>query len=226
MNRELVTRKMRAVLRFGGKILRGEPVLGILQHKQAWDAQFERGTWEFLLANQPNTQIIAEYCLARSKELGRPVAVCDVGCGNGGLRKALLQAGCPVARYTGIDLSVAALEQARKVDETGIYIAHDLGKGFPGTPPHDIYIMNEVLYYLPSPKRFLRQIRACMPAGSVAVFSMYRSWRGSLIRAFIATERKAWSKSQTVHNDTSTQAWRLTFLCFEESEAPSSSAAR
>lgn len=211
-----ITKRLHAFARLAGRVFRGKSVLGILQSPEQWDAQFERGTWKFLLESQPNTVAIAAYCARRSKELGRPVAICDIGCGNGGLRRALLYSACPISRYTGIDISESALAQAAEFDAEGLYIKHDLTAGFPALPPHDLYIMSEVVYYLPSPARFLSEARAHMPAGSIAVFSLYRSWRGDVVRLFIAFMRKAWSETVVVRSDQSSVTWHLLFVCFKE----------
>ncbi len=110
------------------------------------------GVWEFygreftvtedVLIPRPETEVLVDAALARitrlHKELGRPLVVVDIGTGSGVVAITLLLESDIIARVIATDVSVAALQVARKnaavhgltdrIDFIQEDIAHTLGR--------------------------------------------------------------------------------------------------
>lgn len=152
------------------RLFRGEDIVIVRQSTQIWDEQYRKGVWDRLTYLPPNTRYLAE--VIRNSGVKN---IFDIGCGNGGIAKALLPFSEGV-RYTGIDISEVAIAQGRKIAPSARWIIGDLAH-----PPEDInqaemIIFNEVLYYvdltLVLPVYALRAKKE-----AIIVISILRSWR-------------------------------------------------
>jgi 2-polyprenyl-3-methyl-5-hydroxy-6-metoxy-1,4-benzoquinol methylase len=134
-----------------------------------WDKQYSSGAWDFLKssAEMPRYGVIASYC----RSAGPDASVFDIGCGIGLLLKWLPWH----VRYLGIDVSEAAIRQARENDrprasfEVANAVSFDPGERF------DVVVLNELLYYVECPELLVDRCAGFLRAGGVIVVSMYKS---------------------------------------------------
>jgi SAM-dependent methyltransferase len=144
---------------------RGRPIPGAFL-----DAQYRAGYWKHLdeISELAPCMIIAGYV----HHLFESPLVLDVGCGHG--RMARLLAHFPLEGYTGIDLSPAAIAQARAL---GINRARFATADFEKwTPPeqYDVILFQDSLYYATDPVRQLRRYAGALTEHGVFVVSMFR----------------------------------------------------
>lgn len=144
---------------------------------EVWDAQYRRGHWRFLASADelPRYAVIAGYirCLDR-----RP-AVLDVGCGHGQLLMALGKDA--VSAYHGIDISAAAVAQARgRACATAGFEQADFTR-WRAPRTFDAVVFNEVLYYARHPVRAVERYADALAADGVMIVSMFRHRNTRLI---------------------------------------------
>jgi len=113
--------------------------------KNTWDAQYKNNySLKMDCADQqPRNQTISGIVLKNFKS---GMNVLDIGCGNGTLFNYFSELNL---KYTGIDLSQFAVEEAKKsfADKTnGNFLAEDF-ENFQSGKKFDAIIFNEVLYY-------------------------------------------------------------------------------
>lgn len=183
--------KVARLKRLLGKLVRGEPILRVVQDTAAWDAQFKAGTWDYMTDPDKRETLIriAEKC--RELAARRPVTLLDVGCGNGGLARLLKDT--PAITYYGSDISEEAIAAARSLHPAGKFSVASAE-----TPPafamrFDCILFNEILYYTDF-RRVLDRHRALLAPHGSLVITMYDSWRTRLIwlllhSRFICRER-------------------------------------
>lgn len=144
------------------------------------DSQHAGGTWSYLeeLSEMPRYAVIAGYCVRANAG-----SVLDLGCGAGILRNWVLRAGA--ADYTGVDLSNAAIDAARRRHGTDTsFVAGDAALYQPERA-YDVIVFNEMLYYFAQPDEVLRRYaRFLRPQG----FFIASLWDG-------AESENAWSKA-------------------------------
>jgi release factor glutamine methyltransferase len=100
--------------------VRGEPVAYIVGSHEFFSLELLVGP--DVLVPRPETELLVEAALARCSSLDAPT-VLDVGTGSGAIALAIKH-GCRGVRMTGLDVSPAALEQAR-VNESLVMGARD-----------------------------------------------------------------------------------------------------
>ena len=88
-----------------------EPVAYITGHREFWDLDFE--VTPDVLIPRPETELIIEEALRHAREVHLPREILDVGTGSGCIAIALAHE-LPSARVTGTDISIAALNVARR----------------------------------------------------------------------------------------------------------------
>ena len=172
---------------FFARVVRGEDPFVISLPDAAWNAQYERGGWERLLRGEPHTAFLVGLIADAAVSKGKTLRILDVGCGNGGLRRALpAELG---EYYVGVDHSSRALEALQEY--TGTYIVADAAYPPALAEPPDSIVFSEVLYYI-DPQATLRRYRERWPEAEVYI-SMVRMWRSpflwSRIRTAVSVER-------------------------------------
>jgi release factor glutamine methyltransferase len=88
-----------------------EPVAYITGHREFWNLDFD--VTPDVLIPRPETELIVEEALRHTREVGSPRQIIDVGTGSGCIAIALAHE-LPSARITGTDISLAALDVARR----------------------------------------------------------------------------------------------------------------
>ncbi len=146
------------------------------EHRSAdgWSDSYRSGALTFYedLEELSRYSVVAGYVGWVATRLGRPADVVDIGCGTGLLHGRLDPA--RVARYVGVDLSDAAIEEARATSAgagdvtflVGDAAALQLGSA-------DVVVLNEMLYYVDRLEPLLRRVESSAPSGH-AVVSMWR----------------------------------------------------
>lgn len=141
------------------------------------DTYEERDPWKFLrnLDAVPQRAVIAGY-LQHLLPTGR---VLDVGCGEGLIMPHI----GPGIRYTGLDLSAAAIARAKEqYGDRGDFIAADATTYKPDGQ-FDAIVFNESIYYMTDPANVIRGYQPFVADGGYLIISMYeqpttmRAWR-------------------------------------------------
>lgn len=143
----------------------------------SWDAQWAAGTWDYLASPDelPRYGVVAS-CVRRARP--RP-SVLDVGCGHGELL-ATLGPEWP-SRYHGIDLSSAAVEQARaRYPDAATFEVADLAT-WTSRELYDVIVVNEVLYYVSDPAGQVDRYRHMLEPKGMVIISMFRHGNTRLI---------------------------------------------
>ena len=190
--------------------------LGLLRYRPielarpaAWDAGYKAGDWKRLedLDELARYSLIAGYI----RFFGPASSVLDVGCGAGLLIRRL-PAG-DYERYVGVDVSSAAVAQAKRLEEPG-RIQFEVGE----LPPPErgrfqFVVCNEVLYYLWQPEQILSQIADRMEADGYLLTSIWRH-PGSAGLTRLISRRFALIDSVEVRPGTAHRGWLTTVSCW------------
>lgn len=147
-----------------------------------WDPKGEMGTLHTI--NPLRTNFIME-------GLGAPnQKILDVGCGGGILSEALAKAG---ARVTGLDLSEASIEVAKRhAQSQGLQIdyryesVHDLAEKEAGT--YDAVVCMEMLEHVPEPAKVIASCAQALKPGGHAFFSTINRTPKALLFAIVGGE--------------------------------------
>ncbi len=145
---------------------------------ELWDREFSSGAWRHLesAAEMPRYAVIAGYFQQAANGPAGNGAVLDVGCGAGLLQPWLRRVG--YSGYVGVDLSAAAIEQARRYADATTQFKSGNAVTYEPDQAFDMIVFNEMLYYMPDPVATLRRYaRYLTPTGSY-VISMWRSRDG------------------------------------------------
>lgn len=172
-----VKKRIRKSRRFILKLLRGQNPLVIEMPQSHWDKQFEKGYWDFLLDTPPNTAAIVQYLVETYQD--KQISILDVGCGNGIIPKLLAETDLNF-RYTGTDISAAALAQAEQFYPNGTYINQGMEEELDLDTAFDVVIFSEVLLYGNARKTILAHRKFYGPDTCI-IISLYRHWRTYLI---------------------------------------------
>jgi 2-polyprenyl-3-methyl-5-hydroxy-6-metoxy-1,4-benzoquinol methylase len=139
---------------------------------EKWRLHYASGRFDYMadLLELPRYSILAGYVGFLHE---RP-SVLDVGCGQGLLRRRL--ADTAFSRYLGIDPTEAAIELARPLaDERTEFRVTTTAD--PSLEPHDVVVLNEVLYMVPDPHAVLRESARLTAAGGHVLISCWRHRR-------------------------------------------------
>ena len=139
-----------------------------------WDREYRAGRWDYLLGPREQGRLAVTACYVH---LYGPGALLDIGCGAGGLYPHLDPR--RVNFYCGVDLSAAALEQARHViPQASPPIRAELVQASAETfmPPramrYDSIVLAEVLYFVADPVGEVRRYAGFLAKGGVLIASM------------------------------------------------------
>ncbi len=175
--------------------------------REDWEAQYRGGDWDFL----EDAGELARYALIAAwlHRFCPGGSVLDVGCGEGVLLDHLAPFGR--RRYTGIDLSEAAIDKGsgRVGDGVELVVAdaetYDPRSGAPEAG-WDAVVLNECLYYFHDPITEARKYRDGLAEGGVLVVSMFRSWRtDAILRRVEAT----WPAAASTRVSNPAGSWSL-----------------
>jgi len=135
--------------------------------REQWDVEYTCGEWDYLrsVGELARYSVIAGYC----RHHKRQGSICDVGCGEGILERALRPT---YRRYLGIDVSEAAIRRARDSErpasasfECADALVFDTAEHF------DVIVFNESLYYFPQPNAVLHRYEKYLNSEGVFVVS-------------------------------------------------------
>lgn len=205
------------VVNFIKKLLKGENVLIIRQGKESWEEQFKKGDWDRLREVQPNTEKLFLLMQQVWGSYEAPIRVLDVGCGNGGLARLIKDSNYEVA-YVGGDISETALEEARKINPEGTYVAYDAEDPPENLGTYDFIVFNEVLFYI-DPTQVLQAYRKFAHSNTAVCISVIRTWRSPFIwnriRAHTQITKKA-TISSIKKDGKSKNVWDIALATFKE----------
>lgn len=191
--------KTMRLIRIIKKILQGKDVLAIRQSEENWNKQFSGGKWDFLEKNK-NISFIFDHVVKIAN--GRKLKILDVGCGNG----ALSSFG-KVHEYTGIDFSKKALLSASNGCPECTFIHSDIEEIPSIDEKFDLIIFSEILYYVDF-KRVLKLYQHFLKKDGFYIISIYKSWRGNIIWAYINLFFNVVS-TDVVHDSVQKQTWTI-----------------
>jgi 2-polyprenyl-3-methyl-5-hydroxy-6-metoxy-1,4-benzoquinol methylase len=169
--RRVVSKALRhpAIVEPASYLIRRRGPTGIGQ--ATWDREYKTGQWDYLggRAEMPRYAIIAGYC----RFIASTASLLDIGCGNGLLSTWICRD--RNHRYVGIDISNAAIRQARerRVNQARFEVA-DAAIFDPGDQ-FDVIVFNEMLYYMASPESVLEHYEGFLRSGGVFIISMWRT---------------------------------------------------
>lgn len=146
-----------------------------------WESAYECGRLDYFgsLPELPRYAMLAGYL----RKFGSSKTILDVGCGPGLLREHLR--GLDFTSYTGIDLSHAAISSAEaRCDERTTFVRGDVLSA--ALPPVDIVVLNEVLYYAPTPGAVLDAVDRVLPEDGLLLTSMWRHPRDEVLWRLLA----------------------------------------
>lgn len=136
---------------------------------EVWDRQYAAGKWRYMagLAELGRYSMLAGY-LRWLKPRG---VFLDVGCGEGLLARRLGSES--YAAYLGIDVSAAAIVQARAHADPATQFVRADAELYVPERRFDAMIFNECLYYFHDPMGTLERYLAALTPGGIAVMSNY-----------------------------------------------------
>jgi 2-polyprenyl-3-methyl-5-hydroxy-6-metoxy-1,4-benzoquinol methylase len=160
------TRKQVLALGVGSGMRRYRPQRSSVQ---SWERAYTSGGWDFLsdLYELPRYSLLIGYL---RKYPGTPT-VLDIGCGTGLLRELLADE--DFSTYSGIDLSAEAIKRAAPLIDgrTSFTVGDAMTIDLPSA---DVVLLNEMLYYSPSPGALLERVASTVRPGGLVLTSIYR----------------------------------------------------
>jgi len=155
------------------------PARRALISDKTWNHEYDSGAWDYLATTQEFARysVIAGYC----RHLKPAARVLDVGCGAGVLADWLSSAA--ISSYFGIDLSEAAIEQARQSNLHGAEFSVADAATFEPSQVFDVIVFNEMLYYLKTPEEHVRRFARSLAPGGLLIVSIWyhddgiRTWK-------------------------------------------------
>ena len=132
----------------------------------------------------------------------------DIGCGTGWLRQLL--ADDDFGAYVGIDISAEAIRSASQLTDgrtrfaAGDAMTVDL-------PPADVVVLNEVLYYAPSPRALLKRIASILSPEGIVLTSIWRHAGDRALWRLLDDELGlvAASRTRAERNPYNRRGWRV-----------------
>ena len=134
-----------------------------------WERAYTSGEFDFMsdLYELPRYSLLIGYLRLYP---GTP-SVLDIGCGPGRLRELLSEG--EFDTYLGLDLSAEAIESASRLSDgrtdfmVGDAMEIDL-------PPADVVVLNEMLYYMRSPRTLLERVASAIRPDGIVLTSIWR----------------------------------------------------
>jgi len=166
---------MRSYLSFARRLLRGDDVVLVGQSRSRWDEQFTKGSWTRLIKGMPHTMFMAGLII---DAFPNGTKILDVGCGNGALARILENVSG--VEYIGTDISMVAIGQARLTAPRSLFIEHEATEPPPEAKDCNVLVFSDSIYYFDS-RVALPHYATEMPADTIIVISITRSWRSPFV---------------------------------------------
>jgi ubiquinone/menaquinone biosynthesis C-methylase UbiE len=139
----------------------------------SWNSFTDARAGEYLRTHgHPDpTSLQAVVDLLVQESRGRPLAVLDIGCGNGALI-GQLRAGGVSGRHVGVDFSLPLLDAARAAvpDASVTFVRDNVETLETITGPFDVAVFSHVIEMLGSPERALLRARELAPLVIIRFF--------------------------------------------------------
>jgi SAM-dependent methyltransferase len=134
-----------------------------------WERAYTSGEFHFMsdLYELPRYSLLIGYLRLHP---GTP-SVLDIGCGPGRLRELLAEG--EFDTYVGIDLSAEAIKSASRLSDhrTDFMVGDAMVIDLPAT---DIVVLNEMIYYMQSPRTLLERVASVLRPGGLVLTSIWR----------------------------------------------------
>jgi SAM-dependent methyltransferase len=130
-----------------------------------WERAYTTGEFAYLsdVYELPRYSVLVGYLRTYA---GTP-SVLDIGCGSGRLREE------DFTTYSGLDISAEAIRSAmRLADNRTSFVVGDAMTV--NLAPADVVLLNEMIYYTPSPRALLRRVAAIVRPGGLVLASIWR----------------------------------------------------
>lgn len=168
--REMLRKPVRAVRR---RLRKARKSKSLEFSQEAWDRQYKAGKWDYLESEFARYAVLAGFSRVL---MGRNPSILEIGCGTGVLHDYLRDTG--YRRYKGVDISAAAIEEARArheaedgEDPSFSFEAAD-GRAYSDGHTYDLIIFNEVLFYFDDCLPVLRHYSGLLNDGGALLISM------------------------------------------------------
>jgi 2-polyprenyl-3-methyl-5-hydroxy-6-metoxy-1,4-benzoquinol methylase len=154
--------------------------------KERFEEQYRQGGWDFLNSDLelPRYGVISSYM----KNLGRPISLLDVGCGEGLILKFCDREW--LVSYWGLDPSQTALDRISNILPGDRLVCAALEE-FSTDQKFDVILFNEVLYYTTDPESQLNSFRTYLKPGGVVLISAFK--KSGLFARNSCSIRSVWS---------------------------------
>lgn len=186
----------------------GVQIKGSPEPAGVWDAQYRAGAWDYLESDDELAHYLA-ICNLYQRHL-RDRTVLDLGCGTGTLYRHLVErSGMDPSRYTGTDLSEAALRLAADRHPEARFERCDYSTD-PISERFGCVVFNETLYCFEDPVRILQKsLQENLQDGGLLIVSIYGDHHEALWQAIAAC--CATVDEQIVENDRQVR-WKIRAL--------------
>jgi len=136
---------------------------------EMWEHAYSEGTFDFMrnLYELPRYSVLIGYV----RTLAAAPAILDIGCGVGILREMLDST--DFTSYVGVDVSAEAIKSAsRLADKRTRFTVGDATTI--DLPRADVIVLNEIIYYAPSPHALLERVASVARPGGLVLTSIWR----------------------------------------------------
>jgi len=173
---------------------------------EAFDQEYRSGNWDHFLGFEelPRNAVLAA---AINHFYPRPM-ILDVGCGSG--RLASICSHYPRALYRGVDLSIEALERARKLALPDAEFVQGNFETWRPAGRFDAIIFNECIGYARDPAETMSAFAAHLNPGGKFFLSLYRS--GHYLAQWRRVDRVTKVVEATTITSTAQRVWDVKVL--------------
>ncbi len=173
---------------------------------QRWERSYTTGEFDYMrdLSELTRYSLLIGYLRVHP---GRP-SVLDIGCGTGWLRELLTEQ--DFDSYVGLDLSTEAIASASSLADgrTSFTVGDAMTIELPAV---DVVVLNEMLYYAPSPRALITRIASSIRPGGIVLSSIWRHAGDRALWRLLDEELElvAASMTRAVNNPYNRRGWRV-----------------